>query len=235
MTATGTERPVHGPGGLRARRVAPAIRVNAPESVEPPPPGRRVPRGVVIAGALAVGLATVAAVAVVTGADDAPRRRIVLADRIGDRVRLPDDGTVELKRADYGTRVSASGPYRELAVGGYGAADTRRTTLIVIGLTGDFPEPSEELRKYFGGFHTTPIGYPVIDLREHPAGPLGGRVQCALLAFPYASETHCVWADGSTVGIVVDSAGGTPTADLAARTLEIRAAVEAEVEAGTKG
>ncbi|MFD5466567.1 hypothetical protein ACFWIQ_27610 [Kitasatospora sp. NPDC127059] len=50
-----------------------------------------------------------------------------------------------------------------------------------------------------------------------------------MLPDPDAPQTTCAWADGTTVGIVVDETGESRPEDLAKRTLEIRAAVEVKV------
>ncbi len=106
----------------------------------------------------------------------------------------------------------------------------------MVGLTGSYADPLRELDKYFdrlamrdqtGG---TRFGETPSSRVNYPSGPLGGLIDCAVLVYPTASETTCAWADGTTVGIVVDRTGRTALDDLAARTLEIRAAVEVEVK-----
>ncbi|MDH6707391.1 hypothetical protein P3T27_004128, partial [Kitasatospora sp. MAA19] len=57
-----------------------------------------MPRTDWVAGVVVVALFTALAVAAVTGAGAPPGRRIVLADRIGDQERMPDDGVVAAER-----------------------------------------------------------------------------------------------------------------------------------------
>ncbi|MER5862700.1 hypothetical protein [Kitasatospora sp. NPDC002040] len=224
-TETRTDQPSEVLGGLQA------IWANTRQPVAPLPWYRRVSPRLAVAGVVVVGLATALVVAAVTGAGAPPRHRIVLVDRVGDQVRLPDDGNTQAVRADYARRMTALRPYRELAVAGYGAAGTTRTALTVVGLTGSFAEPERELRKYFGRMASGDVmGETVTGLRDFPAGPLGGELLCAVLAYPSVSETVCAWADGSTVGIVTDSTGGSEPEELAGRTRDIRAAVEVRAE-----
>ncbi|MER8101115.1 hypothetical protein [Kitasatospora sp. NPDC094016] len=183
-----------------------------------------------MAAALAVGLLTALVVAAVTGAGAPPRHRIALQDRIGDQVHLPDDGSVQTARAGHQQRIRALSPYRELAVGGYGTTGSSKTTLLV-GLTGAFAEPQRELDKYFGRLAASDVfNDTVTERQDYPTGPLGGAFECAVLTYPSTSETTCVWADGSTVGIVVDSTGESSPPELAERARDIRAAVEVRAE-----
>ncbi|GAA4884282.1 hypothetical protein [Kitasatospora terrestris] len=222
-TTPETDQPSADLTGLRA------IWANTLQPVAPLPWYRRVSPGPVVAGVVVAGLATALVVAAVTGAGTPPGHRIVLADRVGDRTRLPDDGNSRAVRADFARRTTAPGPYRELAVATYGATGHTGEALTVVGLTGSFPEPQRELRKYFGRMAGgDPMRDTVTELRSFPAGPLGGELLCAVLVYPSVSRTTCAWADGSTVGIVTDATGENGTADLAALTLEIRAAVEVE-------
>ncbi|MBO1414796.1 hypothetical protein [Streptomyces sp. FH025] len=225
MTETETDQSSEGLSGLKA------IWANTQQPVAPLPWYRRVSPKLAVAGVVVVGLATALVVAAMTGAGAPPRHRIVLADRVGDRVRLPDDGNTQAVRADYEGRMTALRPYRELAVAGYGDAGTTKTTLTVVGLVGSFPEPGRELRKYFGRMEGGDVmRETVTELQDFPAGPLGGELLCAVLVYPSVSETTCAWADGSTVGIVTDTTGEDEPEELAKRTLDIRAAVEVEAE-----
>ncbi|MFF2747566.1 hypothetical protein ACFVVA_18695 [Kitasatospora sp. NPDC058048] len=220
-SAQGAERP----SGLRA------IWANTLEPVAPLPWYRRVPRNVVIAAVVVVALFAAVTVAAVTGAGAPTRHRIVLADRIGDQVRLPDADSTLALRADYDRQMTALQPYRELTVAGYGAAGSTETTLTVIGLTGSFSDVRWELDKYFGTQTTIdPSDNPVVDRQDYPAGPLGGALDCAVLDYPAVSLTTCAWADGNTVGIVIDATGAGEPEELARRTLDIRAAVEVEAK-----
>ncbi|MEU3561513.1 hypothetical protein [Kitasatospora sp. NPDC006786] len=224
-TASGSAQGAEKPSGLRA------IWANTLEPVAPLPWHRRVPRKALIAGVVVVGLFAALTVAAVTGAGAPTRHRIVLADRIGDQVRLPDEGSTLALRADYERRMTALRPYRELTVAGYGAAGSTRTTLIVIGLTGSYPDVRRELDKYFGRLTMSdPSGETVVDRQDYPVGPLGGALDCAVLDLPAAFQTTCAWADGNTVGIVVDETGASEPEELARRTLDIRAAVEVEAK-----
>ncbi|MFF7994001.1 hypothetical protein ACFZDG_29955 [Kitasatospora xanthocidica] len=222
----GTEEP----SGLRA------IWANTLEPVAPLPWYRRVSLKLVAAGVAVVGLATGLTVAAVTGAGAPTRHRIVLEDELGYQVRMPEDGDLRAMQADYQSRMTALRPYRELTVAGYGTAGTSRITLTVVGLTGTYADPLRELDKYFSRLasrdQTGGSGFGgTLSTRENfPSGPLGGLIDCAELVYPTASETTCAWADGTTVGIVVDRTGTLRPLDLAARTLEIRAAVEVEVK-----
>ncbi|GHF56294.1 hypothetical protein GCM10018790_37860 [Kitasatospora xanthocidica] len=217
-------------GGLRA------IWANTLVPVAPLPWYRRVPLKLAAAGVVVVGLATALTVAAVTGAGAPTRHRIVLGDELGHQVRMPEDGDLRATHADYQSRMTALRPYRELTVAGYGTAGTSTITLTVVGLTGTYSDPLRELDIYFdrlawreqtGG---SGFGATLSTRLNFPSGPLGGLLDCAELVRPTASETTCAWADGSTVGIVVDRTGSLGPADLAARTLEVRAAVEVEAK-----
>ncbi|MGW3078069.1 MULTISPECIES: hypothetical protein [unclassified Kitasatospora] len=213
------------PSGLQA------IWANTLVPVAPLPWYRRVPRKAVIMGVVVVGLFAALTVAAVTGAGAPTRHRIVLADRIGDQVRLPDEGSTLALRADYERRMTTLRPYRELTVAGYGAAGSVRTTLTVVGLTGSYPDVRRELDKYFGRLAVNDLsGEVVAERQDYPAGPLGGALDCAVLDYPAVSQTTCAWADGTTVGIVVDETGASEPEELARRTLDIRAAVEVEAK-----
>ncbi|MET8541138.1 hypothetical protein ABZW03_10845 [Kitasatospora sp. NPDC004799] len=213
------------PSGLQA------IWANTLEPVAPLPWYRRVSRKAVIAGVVVVGLFTALTVAAVTGVGAPTRHRIVLADRLGGQVRLPEEGDTRALRADYERRMTALRPYRELTVAGYGAEGTTGTTLTVVGLTGSYPDVRRELDKYFGRLAASDMTREtVFERQDYPAGPLGGALDCAVLDHPAASRTTCAWADGSTVGIVVDETGESTPGELARRTLDIRAAVEVEAE-----
>ncbi|WP_344589195.1 hypothetical protein [Kitasatospora paracochleata] len=192
---------------------------------------RRVSPKLAVAGVVVTGLVSALVAAAVTGVGAPPRHRIVLAERVGDQVRLPDDGNTQAVRADYERRMTALRPYRELAVAGYGPAGTTGTSLTLVGLTGSFPDPQRELRKYFGRMEGGDLMRDTVSgLQDFPAGPLGGELLCAVMVYPSVSQTTCAWADGSTVGIVTDTAGESELEDLAARTLDIRSAVEVAAE-----
>ncbi|MFG2907117.1 hypothetical protein ACGF13_18885 [Kitasatospora sp. NPDC048286] len=208
-----------------------AIWANTLEPVAPLPWYRRVPLKLVTAGAVVVGLATALTVAAVTGAGAPPPHRILLPEELGYQVRMPEDGNARAARGYYQRRLTALSPYREVTVAGYGTAGTTETTLTVIGLTGIFSDPQQEVLKYFGRLGNGDAGgETVTEVEDFPAGPLGGQLMCAVLVYPSTSETACVWADGSTVGIVVDHTGAGRTEDVAQNTLEVRAAVEVEAK-----
>ncbi|MFD4393679.1 hypothetical protein [Kitasatospora sp. NPDC058478] len=220
-----TDRPAEKPHGLQA------IWANTLEPVAPLPWYRRLSLKAVVAATLAVGLLAALVVAAVTGAGAPPRHRIALPDRIGDQVHLPDDGSVQTARSSYQQRIRALSPYRELTVGGYGTTGSSKTTLLLVGLTGSFAEPQRELNKYFGRLAASDVfNDTVTERQDYPTGPLGGAFECAVLTYPSTSETTCVWADGSTVGIVVDSTGESSPQELADRARDIRAAVEVPAE-----
>ncbi|MBV2155293.1 hypothetical protein [Kitasatospora sp. SUK 42] len=88
-----TEQPSEKPNGLQA------IWANTLEPTAPLPWYRRVPRKAWIAGAVVVSLFTALTVAAVTGTGALRAHRIVLADRIGEEQRMPDDGVVAAERA----------------------------------------------------------------------------------------------------------------------------------------
>ncbi|MFJ9846889.1 hypothetical protein ACIRYZ_41945 [Kitasatospora sp. NPDC101155] len=100
-------------------------------------------------------------------------------------------------------------------------------------MTGSFPDTRGELDRQFGAVWGSDVSSETSETlkgrQNYPAGPLGGALDCAVLAGPTESRTICIWADGTTVGGVIDGKGETSPEDLAKRTLEIRTAVEVKV------
>ncbi|MFI9363592.1 hypothetical protein ACIG5E_21435 [Kitasatospora sp. NPDC053057] len=222
-----TEQPAERSSGLQA------IWANTLEPVAPLPWYRRVPRTAWIAGAVVVALFTALTWVVMTGAGALPKHRIVLADRIGDQQRMPDDEAVKVMRGDLEKNLTSANPVREVTAASYGTIGSSKSTLLVAGKTGTFSDARGQLDEYFAGMSGTidvPGGATVADRQDYPAGPLGGALDCAVLPYPDAPQTTCAWADGTTVGIVIDETGASRPEDLAKRTMEIRAAVE--VKAG---
>jgi hypothetical protein len=183
---------------------------------------------------VAVALFTALTVAAVTGAGAPPAHRIVLADRIGDQERMPDDEVVAAERGYLQKNLTALSRYRDVSVAGYGPAGSGRSTLLVAGMTGSFADARGELDRQFGAVWGSDVSSETSETlkgrQDYPAGPLGGALDCAVLAGPTESRTICIWADGTTVGGVIDGKGETSPEDLAKRTLEIRTAVEVEVQ-----
>lgn len=216
------------PSGLQA------IWANTLEPTAPLPWHRRVPAKAWVGGAVVLALFTALTVAAVTGAGAPPAHRIVLADRIGDQERMPDDGEVTAERGRLQRNLTALSPYRDVSVAGYGPAGSGRSTLLVAGMTGSFPDARGELDRQFGALWGSDVSSETSETlkerQDFPAGPLGGALDCAVLAAPTDSRTICIWADGTTVGGVIDGKGETRPEDLARRTLEIRTAVEVEVK-----
>ncbi|MFD9690113.1 hypothetical protein ACFY2K_10565 [Kitasatospora sp. NPDC001309] len=219
------EEPTERPTGLRA------IWANTLEPVAPLPWYRTVSRKVWIGGAVVAALFAGLTVAAVTGAGAPPSHRIVLADRIGDQERLPDTDEITAERWRLHQNLTALSRYRDVEVAGYGPVGSGRSTLRVVGMTGGFADAREELDRQFGahwGARTTRDSEPIRSRRDYPAGPLGGAMDCAVVGVPGEERTICIWADGTTVGGVVDESGATSTDDLAKRTTEVRTAVEVE-------
>ncbi|MGA5821296.1 hypothetical protein ACPC54_25915 [Kitasatospora sp. NPDC094028] len=224
MTETDTTASDDRPTGLQA------IWANTLEPVAPLPWYRRVSPKLIAAAVVVVGLFTALTVAAVTGAGGPTPHRIVLADRIGDQARMPDDDIVTTIRSEFERKLTALRPYRELAVAGYGTGGSSGSTLLVIGLTGSFPDARTQLDRYFGTPSAPGVsGKSVTDRQDYPTGPLGGALECATVPTQDGSRTAvCAWADGTTVGIVDDLTGEVRPADLAGRALEVRTAVEVE-------
>ncbi|WP_031069520.1 hypothetical protein [Streptomyces sp. NRRL WC-3742] len=225
-TETDAEAGAERPSGLQA------IWANTTQPVAPLPWYRRVSRKMIIATVVVVGLFTALTVAAVTGAGAPEQHKIVLADRIGDQVRMPDDDLVVAARTKFQRGLTALSPFRDAEVASYGAEGDRESSVLVIGVTGSFPDARTELDRYFG--RPTAPGTPSATVRERqdfPVGPLGGALECALLAADAGLWSPvCAWADGTTVGIVTDETGSVELAGLAKRTLVIRAAVEVKAE-----
>ncbi|MFJ7246898.1 hypothetical protein ACIQWA_19940 [Kitasatospora sp. NPDC098652] len=221
-----SEEPTGRPTGLQA------IWANTLEPVAPLPWYRRMSRGVWIGGAVVVALFAGLTVAAVTGAGAPPAHKIVLADRIGDQERMPDTSEVTAERNRLHRNLTALSRYRDVSVAGYGPAGSGRTTLLVAAMTGGFPDARGELDAQFGAVwgadSTSDTQEPVRSRRDYPAGPLGGAMDCAVLGDSTDARTLCIWADGTTVGAVIDASGTARPDDLAKRALEIRTAVEVE-------
>ncbi|MBD0690641.1 hypothetical protein [Streptomyces sp. CBMA123] len=231
MADTENDQPSERAGGLQA------IWANTLEPVAPLPWYRKVSGKAVAVAAVVVGLLTALTVAAVTGAGAPPAHRIALADRIGDQERMPDDQVVTAERGRLQKNLTALSRYRDVSVAGYGAAGSGRSTLLVAGMTGSFPDARGELDRQFGAVWGSDVSSDpdgssesIRGRRDYPAGPLGGALDCAVLGGPTDARTICVWADGTTVGGVIDGTGETRPEDLAKRALEIRTAVEVEAE-----
>ncbi|MFI9157526.1 hypothetical protein [Kitasatospora aureofaciens] len=227
MADMDTEEPAERASGLRA------IWATTMEPVAPLPWYRKVTRTAWVAGVVIVGLFTALTWAVVTGAGALPKHRIVLADQVDGQQRMPDDETVKIMRGDLEKNLTAANPVRQVTIAGYGTTGSGKSTLLVAGQTGTFSDTRRQLDEYFAGLSGTidvPGGATVADRQDYPAGPLGGALDCAVLLSPDAPQTTCAWADGTTVGIVVDETGASQPEDLAKRTLGIRAAVEVKAE-----
>ncbi|MER7669990.1 hypothetical protein ABTY61_16175 [Kitasatospora sp. NPDC096128] len=227
MAGLENEESTEKPSGLRA------IWANTLEPVAPLPWYRTVSRTVWIGGAVAVALFAGLTVAAVTGAGAPPTHRIALADRIGDQERVPDDDVVTAERGRLQKNLTALSRYRDVAVAGYGPAGSGRSTMLVVGMTGSFPDARGELDRQFGAGWgadaTSDTHEPVRSRQDYPAGSLGGAMDCAVLGDSTDSRTLCIWADGTTVGGVIDETGTVRPDDLAKRALEVRTAVEVEV------
>ncbi|MFJ8474486.1 hypothetical protein [Kitasatospora sp. NPDC094011] len=231
MAGMETEQPSERPTGLQA------IWANTLEPVAPLPWYRRVSRKAVLIGVVVVGLLTALTVAAVTGAGAPPAHRIALADRIGDQERKPDDQLVTTERGRLQKNLTALSRFRDVSVAGYGPAGSSRSTLLVDGMTGSFPDARTELDREFGAVWGSDVSSDsdgssesIRGRQDYPAGPLGGALDCAVLGGPTDSRTLCIWADGTTVGAVIDRTGSIRPDDLAKRALEVRAAVEVEVK-----
>lgn len=204
-----------------------AIWANTAQPVAPLPWYRRLSPKAVIAVVAVVGLFTALTVAAVTGAGAPDPHRIVLTDRIGDQKRLLDDEVVNAIRRDFQPRLTGRNAFRDLSVAGYGAEGSPERDALVIGATGGFPDARTELDRVFG---RPAASGSTRERQDFPAGPLGGALECGLYRSPAHGRLACAWADGTTLGIVVDESGKFSPQDLAKRTLEIRAAVEVDVQ-----
>ncbi|MDH6710062.1 hypothetical protein P3T27_006811 [Kitasatospora sp. MAA19] len=149
---------------------------------------RRVPRKAWIVGTVVVFLFTALTVATVTGVGAPSAHRIVLVERIGDQERMPDDGVVAAERGRLRKNLTALSRYRDVSVAGYGPVGSGRSILLVVGMTGSFPDARGELDRQFGAVWGSDVssvtGETLQGRQDYPAGPLGGALDCAVLAGP---------------------------------------------------
>lgn len=100
--------------------------------------------------------------------------------------------------------------------------------LIFIGMAGkDSPMLAEEMRKDSPSDEVDQmfLGAGVGQAKDYTAGPLGGVLRCGSGAFDGGRAMSCVWADSSTVAMLLQPRGKS-SAKLAGLTLRLRNAAE---------
>ncbi|MFD7984095.1 hypothetical protein ACFV4M_12060 [Kitasatospora indigofera] len=125
---------------------------------------------------------------------------------------------------------SGSNAWKPTAVAGVYPDQEHGTGVIVAGGYGKVVMPESELRKFLEGFESSgkAQGTTFGPRRTFDPGPLGGYLTCETMKAPEETDSVCVWADNSSV-VMVLSGGPDVEPDLdraAAATRELRAAAE---------
>ncbi|MFJ2575382.1 hypothetical protein [Kitasatospora aureofaciens] len=207
-----------------------------PTQSEPVPWYRRLKRGTLVKSTIALfAVVTAGTLFVVLGPEDPVHHKLTTPQSIGDLVLEADSAKTY---ADANARTFPNTPGRirvhDHFVVGYRATGATNTSLIIAGATGSFARPVHELDSLLGGPDpaddptpsdgTKPIG----GYTTFPPGPLGGFLKCAATGKGSDFTVACAWADGNTVGSVVDLNATEATVNLPAlaeRTRAIRAAM----------
>ncbi|MFJ9448631.1 hypothetical protein ACIRRH_43620 [Kitasatospora sp. NPDC101235] len=228
-TRTGDDQAESAADRLRARWAEPV-------ATEPVPWYRRLKRRTLTTTAVTVAaVATAGTLFVVLGPDDPAHYKLTAPQTIGD-LTLDPDSAKTLADADARVFPNTPGTIRihDHFVVAYRTPDATDPSLIVIGATGSFARPVRELDSLLGGpdpaNNPTPSDgtKPVGGYTVFPPGPLGGFLKCAAADKGTDLTVACAWADGNTIGGVVDTSATQATIDLPAlaeRTRTIRAAM----------
>lgn len=212
-----------------------------PAAAMPPAEGTNVPRRrrvIVASSAVLPLIAGIAAFVLVSGhrhsaAGNAPDHTLALPASVDGLTQQTTPTAMQLAndlRDSFSSKEPDYAPlYRQALVGIYARRSTRpENRLIVIGF---FADQSPVVRRAFGDA-TAPeivdsvmLGASVPDSTAYPAGPLGGALHCGTLTAGGVKVPICVWADGSTVAVVVDALAGS-TRQAAVTSLDLRTAAE---------
>ncbi|MGW4893370.1 hypothetical protein ACWEQL_14065 [Kitasatospora sp. NPDC004240] len=209
-----------------------------------PPWYRRVRRRTWIrVGGAAGALVAAGTLMTVLGPDDPARYRLDPPQSIGELTRDPDpQGRFAAMDREMFPDLPGMLRFREHFVTGYRVPGAEEADILVVGATGSFAGPVEELHGLLWASagneaapspmagDPSPRGYAVFD-----PGPLGGYLKCAALGTAPKVTPICAWADqsGTTLGSVSDIGRYGTALDLPAlaeRTRTIRAAMTHRVE-----
>lgn len=191
----------------------------------PPAPPRRSRKPWIIGGAVALSLVLggggVFAYLMYDKVSSLGTRKVVPPAEFQGQSRAGHAATEENLRASMG-RAFADNPHVRGALtpvaAVYGGGDGRGE-FIMWGAYGKILDPGSEADQAFDAMART--GYQVGARSAYDPGPLGGTLRCATVGKGGRTWAHCIWADGSSVVIVLD--GSSPTADLAATAARTRA------------
>ncbi|BAJ26959.1 MULTISPECIES: hypothetical protein [Kitasatospora] len=190
--------------------------------------GRRV---LVVAACLtAVSAGFLAISAVDSGAQ---RYRVVLPTDTAGLPRVADDQELAGLRLSYQRDNSRRYGRHAADVQGYGrpgATGLRESELLAVAMEGTVPDAARAATEMLGGYSpqgsSLSDGTPVTDMRTFEPGPLGGTLACAMIGKAGEQVAACSWADGSTLGHLVDRTGELSLDEMAVRTRDLRARTE---------
>ncbi|MFD0277821.1 hypothetical protein ACFVHB_28475 [Kitasatospora sp. NPDC127111] len=191
-------------------------------------------RTVITAVAAAAGIGITGTLFVVLGPDEPERFKLTAQQTLGD-LTLDPKATQDLAGEDARIFPNTPGQIRihDHFVVAYRTPGATDASLVVVGASGSFQRPLREIDTLLGGpdpaDDPVPSGEPKrVGYTVFPPGPLGGYMKCAATGKGSDLNVACAWADGSTLGSVVDIKATESTIDLPAlaeRARAIRAAM----------
>jgi hypothetical protein len=169
------------------------------------------------------GVGTVAAPG--TAATSPGSHTLALPASVGG-LTLLTDGTSRQVGRDMRQQMSAANPaaaavYAHALVGVYESAGSSKRVIFVGFAAADAPELGPDIASPAAADGVM-VGAHVADASPFPAGPLGGAMRCGLMS---TGVPICAWADGASLGMVVDGSSRS-AAQAAATTRALRGAAE---------
>jgi len=199
------------------------LSIMEPTATEEQPTGRRWRTRWIVLGSLAALVVLLAAVLGPVGWRLLNREKATLAtpDRVaGLTLDKSNDArqTIDYLRTAVAARTSLSSTVGAV----YDDPTNADRKILLFGGTGADLSPSKALDQAFGLLNDE--SGSVTDLREVPAGPLGGVMRCGTSNGDGGAMPVCGWADNASLAVALFP--GRTTADAARLLLELRAAVE---------
>ncbi|QKW18459.1 hypothetical protein HUT16_04705 [Kitasatospora sp. NA04385] len=186
-------------------------------------------------GVTAACLVTVLAAALAIRSVDSGvvQHRVALPTDFAGLTRVADAQDLATLRASYENRNARRYVPRIVQVQGYGqpgATGLWESELVAVAMQGSVPDAARAATEMLGGYSpdggSLRDGTPVGGMRTYPPGPLNGALACATLGEPGEEYAACAWADGSTLGALVDRTGELTPEELADRTRALRSLTE---------
>ncbi|GLW74236.1 hypothetical protein Kpho02_65340 [Kitasatospora phosalacinea] len=198
-----------------------------------PPWYRRVTRRQAGATAACLAVLLLAYLAIRSVDSEVTQHRVALPTELAGLPRAAEDQDLRTLRSEYEAQQSRRYALRAVQVQGYGrpgATGLRESELLAVAMEGSFPDAAQAATAMLGGYSPTGgslrDGTPVAGMQTYAPGPLGGTIACATVGEPDSASAVCAWADGSTLGALVDRTGELTAEQLADRTRQLRALTE---------